>query len=149
MCVTEQCKFDGTDLMVGCPESNDRTGIMAAITSREELAEVIASVEVERQAAARESGNAAACIVALRKLQELQTHEKEALTAHGPSAVHSANLATLGAEIGRVQKLAGTTNHRLSVPNKARSEEANGTRPDSTRAPVRNRGRKTMGRSGR
>jgi hypothetical protein len=87
--------------------------------------------------------------VALRKLQELQTHEKEALTAHGPSAVHSANLATLGAEIGRVQKLAGTTNHRLSVPNKARSDEANGPRPHPTRAPVRNRGRKTMGRSGR
>jgi hypothetical protein len=137
--------------MVGCSESEYRIEIMAAITSREELADVIASVEVERQAAARESGNAAACIVALRKLQELQTHEKEALTAHGPSAVHSANLATLGAEIGRVQKLAGTTNHRLSVPNKARSDEAkaNGTRPDPTRAPVRNRGRKAMGRSGR
>jgi hypothetical protein len=149
MCVTEQCKFDGTDLMVGCSESNDRIGIMAAITSREELADVIASVEVERQAAARESGNAAACIVALRKLQELQTHEKEALTAHGPSAVHSANLAMLGAEIGRVQKLAGTTNHRLSVPNKARTDEGNGGSRDPTRAPIRSRGRKTMGRSGR
>jgi hypothetical protein len=121
---------------------------MAAITSREELADVVASVEVERQAAARESGNAAACIVALRKLQELQTHEKEALTAHGPSAVHSANLATLGAEIGRVQRLAGTTN-RLSVPNKARPDQGNGAHRAATRAPVRNRGRKTMGRGGR
>jgi hypothetical protein len=122
---------------------------MTAFKSREALADVIASVEVERQAAARESGNAAACIVALRKLQELQTREKEALTAHGPSAVHSANLATLVAEIGRVQKLAGTTNHRSSTPNKARSDEGNSARRDSAGAPITNPGRKTIGRSGR
>ena len=117
---------------------------MTAITSREELADIIASVEAERQAAARESGNAAACMTALRKLQELQKNEKNALATQGPSDVHSANLATLAAEVSRVQKLAGT--NRLSLPNETKRNERGGARHGASRPPVRTQGRKMPGR---
>ena len=119
---------------------------MAAATSREELAELIANVELERQAAARETGNAAACLTALRKLQDLQVREKTALSTGGPSAAHSANLAALAVEVSRVQRLAGTTN-RLSLPNKSGSDERTGARRGAPRPPLRARGR-TTGRSG-
>ena len=119
---------------------------MSAIIGREELAGLIASVEMERQAAAREAGNAAACLTALRKLQDLQVREKTALSTKGPSELHSANLAALASEVSRVQRLAGTTN-RLTVPNKPGGDERSGARRGALRPPLRTRGR-TTGRSG-
>ena len=74
----------------------------------EELVDEIASIEMERQAKARESGNAVACHWALGKLEALQAREKKALQSHGPSAAHSANLARLTAEITKVRQLTGT-----------------------------------------
>jgi hypothetical protein len=118
-----------------------------AITSREELAELIANVELERQTAARDTGNAAACLSALRKLQNLQAREKTALSTKGPSAVHSANLAALAAEVSRVQKLAGTTN-RLSLPNRSGDDERSGARRGASRPPLRSRGRTTGSNGG-
>ena len=118
---------------------------MSAIESTEELADLIASFEAERQAAAREKGNAAAGESALRKLQALQTREKEAL-ASGPSEVHSVNLAMLVAEISRVQKLTGTTN-RLGLPPRTAPDERSAARRGQARPPLRSRGRKTTGRS--
>ena len=106
---------------------------MSAVTSKTDLAQLIANLDVERQGTAMQSGNAAACIVALRKLQELQAREKEALAMQGPSVKHSANFATLAAEISRVQKLAGTRN-RLTLTDKS-----------STAEPARKR--KTVGRT--
>jgi hypothetical protein len=123
-------------------------GPMASPTGTEELTDLIASIEMERQARAQEVGNAVACAAALRKLQALQASEKEALALHGPSADHSSNLAALTVEIGRVQKLGGATN-RLSLPDNPRREQGNGSRRGAPRAPIRNHGRRTMGRGSR
>ena len=90
---------------------------MQSSLTADEVIDAIAEIELERQEKAREAGNAPACAEALRKLQKLQTHEKDALREHGPSDVHSANLARLTAEIARVQKLGGATN-RSSQPNR-------------------------------
>ena len=109
--------------------------------SRAELTEVIANVERERLGTAMQSGNAAACILALRALQELQAIEKKALAMQGPSAVHSANLATLAAEIARVQKLAGSTK-RVTL---ASTSKAVCRRPAAPLASVASDGRKTRG----
>jgi hypothetical protein len=93
----------------------------------DELAEIIAGVELDRQETARQIGNAAACAAAVRKLEKLQSAEKDALRARGPAAQHSANLATLTAEIGKVQKLGGTTN-RVSLPDSTEPEPKGGPR---------------------
>jgi len=112
----------------------------------EELIDIVAAIEMERQERAREAGNAAACAAALRKLRELHAGEKEALRG-GPSAEHSANLAALAVEISRVEKLSGNTN-RLAVPDVQRREQRTGSRPGAPRAPIRNKGRQTARRSG-
>lgn len=108
----------------------------------EELTDIIASIEMERQESAREVGNAAACAAALRKLRTLHTGEKEALQSHGPSAEHSANLAALTVEIARVEKLTGTA-HRLSLPDNPQREKRDGGPRDARRRPIRLRGRRT------
>ncbi|HSQ05785.1 MAG TPA: hypothetical protein VLN59_17225 [Burkholderiales bacterium] len=122
-------------------------GPMESPRGSEELTDVIASIEMERQERAREVGNAAACVAALHKLQALHVSEKEALQLNGPSAEHSANLAALAVEIGRVQKMGGGSN-RLSLPDAPRREQGKGARRGAPRAPIRNHGRRTMGRSG-
>jgi len=122
-------------------------GPMESPRGSEELTDVIAAIEMERQERAREVGNATACAAALRKLQALHASEKEALQLNGPSAEHSANLDALTVEIGRVQKLGGSTN-RLSLPDNPKREQRNGARRGVPRAPIRNHGRRTMGRSG-
>lgn len=124
---------------------------MEALTSTEELTDAIAVIEMERQERAREEGNATACAEALRRLQVLQMQEKDALKEQGPSDIHSANLATLTAEIAKVQRLGGATN-RSSQGGKPRHEG----RGDGGRAPVRepqhppsrNRGRRSGSRGG-
>jgi hypothetical protein len=122
-------------------------GPMESPEGSEELTDVIASVEMERQERAREVGNATACAAALRKLQALQMSEKEALRLNGPSDEHSANLAALTVEIGRVQRLGGGPN-RLSLPYTPRREQRKGARPGAPRPPIRNHGRGTTGRNG-
>ena len=112
----------------------------------EELIDTVAIIELERQDRAREAGNAAACAAALHRLRELYAGEKEALRG-GPSAEHSANLAALAVEIGRVEKLSGNTT-RLALPDVQKRDPRTGSRPGAPRAPVRNNGRQTGRRSG-
>jgi len=114
----------------------------------EELTDIIASIEMERQASAREAGNATACAASLRKLRELQCGEKEALQSQGPSADHSANLAALTMEIARVEKLTGTAN-RLSLPGNSHRDKGKGARRDAQRSPLRTRGRRTTNDGGK
>jgi hypothetical protein len=113
----------------------------------DDIIDAVAHIEMERQERAREAGNAAACAAALRGLRTLHAAEKEALRTGGPSALHSANLAALAAEIGRVEKLSGGA-ARLSLPEGEKREPRTGSRPSGQRAPVRNSGRRNQRRSG-
>ena len=113
----------------------------------EELIDVVAAIEMERQERAREVGNATACAAALRSLRTLHAREKEALQQSGPSADHSANLAALAAEISRVEKLGGNSN-RAAPPDVQKREPRSGSRPGSPRGQARNNNRQTARRSG-
>jgi hypothetical protein len=72
----------------------------------DEITDAIASIEMHRQEAAKETSLAAACNEALRKLHELLEHER-ASQPEGPGERHAANLAALAAAIERVKGLAG------------------------------------------
>ena len=120
---------------------------MEAPRGTEELIDAIASIEMERQERAREAGNATACAAALRTLRALYASEKEALQSGDPSAEHSANLAALAVEIGRVEKLGGTTN-RPSRPDAQKRGQRTGARQGAPRASNEGHGRRTMRRTG-
>ena len=73
----------------------------------DEVTDEIAAIEMHRQGTEKESGLAAACSEALRKLQVLFEQEKEALQLHGPDTVHAINVEAVANEIQRVQSMAG------------------------------------------
>ena len=54
----------------------------------DEVTDSIALIEMHRQEAQKETGLAAACSEALRKLNELLEQEKEALRVNGPDQGH-------------------------------------------------------------
>ncbi|HSE01954.1 MAG TPA: hypothetical protein VLB72_14580 [Burkholderiales bacterium] len=111
----------------------------------DEVIDAIGEIESQRQAMQKESGLAASCSSALRKLHELLDREKEALQRHGPDAGHPENVEAVTAEIGRVKAMTVSTNPRPASrghnPGKAMWRNAH-------RSPARNKGRRTMGRAG-
>jgi hypothetical protein len=109
--------------------------------------DVIASIEMQRREAEREVGGPAACGGALRSLQELLDRENAALRSHGPGTEHSANVEALTIEIGKVKKMASLTG-RISLSKSMHTGQQGVLRQNAPRNPVRNRGRRTMGRSG-
>ena len=52
----------------------------------DEVIDMIADIEMQRQAMEKNAGLGASCSSALRKLHELLEREKEALQLHGPDA---------------------------------------------------------------
>jgi hypothetical protein len=108
--------------------------------------DLIMSVESRRQRIEKDSGLAASCDEALRKLHEFLDHEREALQAHGPGARHQANIETVAIEIARVKKLLGNTRRDASaaVPRPGHVSLQSGSRSF-----LRDKGRRTMGRGER
>jgi hypothetical protein len=60
----------------------------------DEVIEMIADIEMQRQATEKNAGLGASCSSALRKLHELLEREKEARQLHGPDAAHPGNVQT-------------------------------------------------------
>ena len=113
----------------------------------DEVTDGIAAIEMHRQGTEIESGLAAACSEALKKLHELLAQEKEALQLQGPDTVSAVNVDVVENEIKRVQAMAGMKGQGPMSTN-ARPRERQMPRPDKSHNPPRNRGRRTMGRTG-
>jgi hypothetical protein len=75
----------------------------------DDVLDLIASVEMHRQKIEKDSGLAAACNEALRKLHELLDRVREALQARGSDTGHSTHIEAVASEIKRVRKLLGNT----------------------------------------
>ena len=122
---------------------------MGAGMATDEVTDIIANIEMQRQEMVKEAGLAAACSAALRRLHELLDREKEALQLHGSSTGHPANIEAVTIEIKRVKKLAGIMSQG-SIPKSARPGQRQVSWQNGPQNPSRNRGRRTMGRgSGR
>lgn len=115
----------------------------------DEVLDAIAHIEMHRQDSERESGLAAACSEALRKLHELLEAERAVLQQQG--AGHSANLDAVTNEINKVKRLAGMSSQERP---KQKQEHRGGQQPQpgsarkGTPNAPRNKGRRTMGRRG-
>ena len=113
----------------------------------DEVTDAIAHIEMQRQETEKESGLAAACSEALRKLHELLDREQAAPQPHGPGTGHLANIEAVMMEIKRVKKLAGITNQG-AISKRLRPGQHQVTLRSGARNPTRNKGRRTMGRRG-
>jgi bacterioferritin-associated ferredoxin len=119
----------------------------ATASVSDEMRDMIADGEAQRQAMEKEAGLAAACGSALRKLHELLDREKEALQLRGPAAGHPGNVEAVMIEIERVKQL-----NVAKSQSPARKGGYSGPRKaswrDARHSPARNKGRRTMGRGG-
>jgi hypothetical protein len=113
----------------------------------DEVTDGIAAIEMHRQGTEKESGLAAACSEALRKLQALLEQEKEALQLHGPDTVHAINVEAVANEINRVQSMVGGKGQG-AMPRNARPRGQKTPRPEKPHNSPRNRGRRIIGRTG-
>lgn len=118
---------------------------MSTRLASDEVTDGIAAIEVHRQGTEKESGLAAACSEALRKLQTLLEQERANLTLNLQDPLAQANVDAVENEIRRVQSMAGIKGQG-SGPRNARPREQ--PRADKAHNSSRNRGRRTMGRSG-
>jgi hypothetical protein len=127
---------------------------MNATMVSDEVTDTIALIEMHRQEAQKESGLAAACSEALRKLQALLEQERETLRLQGAGSSHSVNLEAINNHIQRVKKMAGAgsggpgARGRTGHPPRA-GAPPQPPRPGGPRGPSKNRGRRAMSRRGR
>lgn len=121
---------------------------MGTLMASDEVTDGIAAIEMHRQGTEKESGLAAACSEALRKLHELLEQEKEALQLHGPDTVSAANVDAVANEIKRIQAMAGIKGQGPMPRNARPRGELQVPRADKSHNSPRNRGRRTMGRTG-
>lgn len=112
-----------------------------------EVTSAIAYIEKHRQAMEKEASVAAACNEALRKLHELLDREHEALRSRGAGGGHAANIEAVTAEIERVKSLAGTAGRGV-MPKHGRPQTQKHVGPSEPHNRPRNKGRRTMGRTG-
>ena len=120
---------------------------MSTRMASDEVTDGIAAIEMHRQGTEKESGLAAACSEALRKLHTLLEEEKEALNLNGPDTVHAINVEAVENEIQRVQSMVGIKGQG-PMPRTARPRGAQPPRPEKPHNSPRNRGRRNMGRGG-
>ena len=120
---------------------------MGTPMASDEVTDGIAMIEMHRQGTEKESGLAAACSEALRKLNDLLEQEKANLQQHGPDTVLTLNVEAVANEIKRVQAMAGIKGHG-PIHRNPRSSERQLPRPEKSHNAPRNRGRRTMGRTG-
>ncbi|MBI2296349.1 MAG: hypothetical protein HYU76_10040 [Betaproteobacteria bacterium] len=120
---------------------------MGTIPATDEVIDMIADIEMQRQEMEKEAGLAASCSSALRRLHELLDHEKEALQLRGPDAGHPENVEAVTVEIERVKELAVIPSQgplrKSAYPGQRKVSWRN-----APRSPARNKGRRTMGRAG-
>ena len=120
---------------------------MDAGAASDEVIDAIAGIEMHRQETEKETGLAAACSEALRKLHELLERERAAQQLHAAGTKHPANIEAVTTEIKRIQKLAGLTSHAPTPKNPRPGQHPVSVR-SGTRIPPRTKGRRTMGRRG-
>jgi len=120
---------------------------MGTTPATDEVIDMIADIEMQRQAMEKEGGLAASCSSALRRLHERLDHEKEALQLHGPDARHPENIEAVAIEIERVKGLSVITSQRPAARS-AYPGQRNVAWRNAPRSPARNKGRRTMGRAG-
>ena len=120
---------------------------MDAGTATDDVTDAIAHIAMQRLEMEKEAGRTTACNEALRKLHELLRQEQEALQRDGPETRHPANIAAIGTEIKKVTQLMGATRQR---PISRDSRPGRNPMPPrgGTGMPGRNKGRRTMGRTG-
>jgi hypothetical protein len=112
----------------------------------DEVIDLIATIELHRQAMEKESNAAAARGEVLRRLHELLAGERAALQSHGPGARHAANIARVTLEIAKLGKPAD------DATRPADSGKPRAAHPLSSQAQhnlPRHKGRRTMGRGER
>ena len=102
---------------------------MSTRMASDEVTDGIAAIEMHRQGTEKESGLAAACSEALRKLHVLLEQEKAALQQHGPDTVFAVNVEAVANEIQRVQSMAGIKGQG-AMPRNARPRERQAPRPE-------------------
>ncbi len=120
---------------------------MGTLMASDEVTDGIAAIEMHRQGTEKESGLAAACSEALRKLHQLLEQEKAALQEHGPDTAFALNVEAVANEIRRVQAMAGVKGQG-PIRRNVRPSERPVARLDKPHNAPRNRGRRTMGRTG-
>lgn len=120
---------------------------MPTLMASDEVTDGIAAIEMHRQGTEKESGLAASCSEALRKLHELLAQEKQALQLSGPDSVSALNVEAVVNEIKRVQAMVGGKGQG-SMSKNARPRDRQLSRPDKSHNSPRNRGRRAMGRAG-
>jgi hypothetical protein len=120
---------------------------MSTRMASDEVVDDIAAIEMHRQGTEQESGLAVACSEALRKLHALLEREKEALRVNGAETVHAFNVEAVANAIARVQSMSGGKGQG-AMPRNARPRGQQAARPEKTHNAPRNRGRRTIGRSG-
>ena len=120
-----------------------------AASASDEVIDAIAAIEMQRRETEKEAGFAMSCSSALHRLQELLAHETEALRLRGQASGHQQNIRAVTIEIGRLKGLSASTGQKPGpFPGNARDEQRRGSWQDAPRGPGRNKGRRTMGRSG-
>lgn len=120
---------------------------MSAERASDEVIDAIAYIEMQRQDMEKQSNPAAACNLALRKLQEVLQQEQQAAQQQAPEARHSANIEALENEIRRVKQMLGSAG-RNPRPGGARPNAPQLQHREKGHRQARNRGRRTQGRSG-
>lgn len=120
---------------------------MGITSATDEVIDMIAGIEMQRQVMEKEAGLQASCSSALRKLHELLDREKEALQLHGAGTGDPANVEAVTLEIERAKGLAANEG-RNSFPGNGRAGRRQLTWRNAHRNPPRNKGRRTMGRAG-
>lgn len=111
-----------------------------------EVTNAIAHIEKHRQAMEKETGAAASCNEALRKLHKLLDREHEALQSRGAGEGHGESVEAVKSEIDRVRQLAGAAGKGV-MPRHGRPQSQKHVGPSQPHNPPRNKARRTMGRT--
>jgi hypothetical protein len=118
-------------------------------TPSDEVLDLIGSIAMHRQAMEHDSGSGAAPArnEALRKLNELLAHEREALQANGPGGRHPANIAAVMLELVKVRNSPDPSAARAGYARRIQWGQV--SQPGASRNFSRHKGRRTMGRGER
>ena len=114
----------------------------------DDVTDSIAHIEMHRQIAAKEVNLAVSCSEALRKLHELLHSERATLQRQESGAGHAANINAVMIEIEKVKRLARAASAEGPVSKQLRSGQQQVPWQNARPSPARNKGRRTMGRSG-
>ena len=117
-------------------------------TPSDEVFDLMGGIAMHRQAMEHDpaSGVAPARNEALRRLNELLAHERDALQAHGPGGWHSANIAAVMLELVKVRNSPDPSAARAGYARRNQGGQVSQTRASRN---FSRQSRRTMGRGGR